>query len=65
MGGIADFRLPIADCGWTLEGDAPPLFQSSIVNQESALESWSLAAAKGGAAILFPRFFVSCAPSST
>jgi O-antigen ligase len=30
--GIADFRLTIDDCRWTLEGVATPLFQSAIGN---------------------------------
>ncbi|MGA2611309.1 MAG: hypothetical protein ABSH01_28005 [Terriglobia bacterium] len=37
-------RFSIADCRWTLEGVATPLFQSSIGNQQSAMKTWSLVA---------------------
>jgi hypothetical protein len=41
VAGIADFRLPIADCRWTLEGVGTPLFRSSIANQQSVMKTWS------------------------
>ena len=53
MAGIADCRLPIFDCWWTLEGVATPLFQSSIGNRQSAMKTWSLVAAKGRAVASF------------